>query len=253
MSKSGKQTLPRSSQEQGRFRKASRWLNAEVTADKLAAVAVPMRMVLSVMGFMFTSESRYIPTPQRSMLVLLGADSPAKLVVKDMLALLGNQRDPVWKVLALNDEAWNSRLYLLAAVPIWIMVGQIMKRFIFVLDETPWSLAALFGDVLTDERKQALAASIFWGNECCLDRLTLWLRSQCIAPQQMLEPEFLSLIQAMFAQAPVCNVHSENRFSKSTRHAKASNGNHANHYTVSSCHVLDETKTVLDTFLWLGS
>eukprot|EP00969_Alexandrium_andersonii_P275530 12176564-Alexandrium_andersonii.AAC.1 len=51
-------------------------------------------------------------------------------------------------------------------------------------------------------------------------------------------------------RAPACNIHSEDRFARHSRHAKTSQGNPATPATVCSGHVLAEAKTVLDTDLW---
>ena len=87
-------------QEQVRFRKTSRFLNAVPTPDKLAAISTVLRIATALLGTFFEGASRYKPSPSYSLLPLSKPTSPALSALRKCAQLLDNQDDPAWKTIA---------------------------------------------------------------------------------------------------------------------------------------------------------
>lgn len=178
--------------------------------------------------------------------------SPARSAVVRALALLCNAADPQWMPLVSTRADWTEERLVAASVPMWVLVGQIFRRFSLVFDTWPWRLARMFLPETSALDQQALAEELVACEPCCLGPFLSELKKAqgWHVAADVLAPESLTLLRLVFERAPCTNMHSENRFARHNRHEHASHGNPGKPATAASAHVLSECKTILDVTLW---
>ena len=240
-------------QELARFKKTSNWLAAPTTGPKLIAITLALKFIVHLLGDFFQASRMFDEREEaQSVLPLLRASSPAQAAIRSYLRMLGDAGNEFWRPLACGAE-WSATTYRLASVPIWTILSHMYKRFVLTFQEWSWLLAGLVDDVEDAHGlgvQQALAATFWRAQECCLDPVSRWLRGHVRSEADVLAPEFRHLLRRIFEATPASNVRSENRFSRQSRHGVTSQGNPAELSSLAAAHTLAETKSQLEAHMW---
>ena len=245
----GEQSFRR--QDQARFRKTRDWLTSAVTPDKMIALSVVLRPSLDVLGHFFSGARRYEKSSAYAILPLIKeGESPVTNCIETYLQMLGDSRLQAWMPLVGAGQPWNNTSYVLASVPAWLMAAKLFRRLVLGFRRWPWRLGALISEDTSDAEKQELASEFFRCRPCCLDSFSAKLRGHFASSADLLSegPDGgVQFLRDLFEHTLSSNIHSENRFSRCSRHQHSSHGNPAKPSTLASNHVLAEPKTVLDT------
>jgi hypothetical protein len=105
-------------QEQARFKKTSKWLSASCTPSKLMCTTLSFRFVMSLLGKLFESSSRFEPSAADSMLPLLLRSSPAHAAISQYLLVLGHWSHVFGCVFVCLFACWHVCLF----VCLWVCV-----------------------------------------------------------------------------------------------------------------------------------
>ena len=234
-------------QEQVRFRKTSNFLNAAVTPDKLVGIAITLEVAVKLLGHFFDGASRYNPSDAHSVLPLLKSSSPGRVAARSCLSLLQEPQHANWDALVGSNRPWSESLYIVASAPLWVMVGQIWRRFDRPFHMWPWRLAQFVNDEVSEGDRQLLATELYRADDCDMDPFTTWIRSKFLTSGAFLADDNLRFLRLLFESTPASNIHSENRFSRCRSQIVSAHGNPALPSTLAAAHMLSEAKTILDT------
>ena len=227
--------------------RTNKFVTAPETAPKLASVSVALSIGIRVLGSFFKAASRYGFQQNRSILPLTFRSSPAKRAIDTALQHLGDERHASWVPLVGATFDWTSHLYLAGTVPMWVLVGNLFKRFVEDLNCFPWLWGALLDDDVDGVTKHSIAREYWDAEECDLTPFCSWLRSMFPSIGALLSLAGLDFLRTILLHTPAENTHSENRFSRQARHEHSAHGNSPAPATLASNHVLAEAKTILDT------
>ncbi len=169
--------------------------------------------------------------------------SPVLRVVDRLFALLDNVEDPHWAtVRARGFPRQTERLCITNNLR---MIGSLLIRIWDALQQYPTRTAKVCPGVASEDTRIQVSGELKNACDECLDRdFAEVYRNDAFTgskPGVLSGPINRSLTQT-FERAPVANLLCEDRFSR-VKHANASNsGNHGLPSTVSSDHVLNESK-----------
>ena len=168
-------------QEQVRVRKTAAFASAESTPDKMCGIAIAIETATMLLGKFFAGASRFQASSSQSMFPLLSTSSPARAVVRSCLGKLQDEQHRCWRALVSAGRPWNERLYSVASVPLWILVGHLWRRFHKSLAIWPWRLGLFVNDELDEAGRLTLADEMYPADgscEVCLDPFTKWFKSK---------------------------------------------------------------------------
>ena len=140
--------------------RTNKFVTAPETAPKLASVSVALSIGIRVLGSFFKSASRYGVQQNRSILPLTFRSSSAKRAIDTALQHLGDERHASWVPLVGATFDWTSHLYLAGTVPMWVLVGNLFKRFVEDLNCFPWLWGALLDDDVDGVTKHSIARGV---------------------------------------------------------------------------------------------
>ena len=230
-------------EEQKRFRRTHQFLSTPGIDEKMAACCIAMMPSLEVMGSLFTSSRRFGALQELSVLTLLNPGvSPAMRCIRKYIAVLRDEDSACWQSLVGGGRAWSSELYVLASAPMLFMVGSLHKRFFLVLDRWPWRLGRLVSDDVDIPTKQTLARELMEACACCLDSIARAFKAKCADDTDVLSPPKLQYLRDLFANTPLTNIGSENRFAAAQTRWCVIRGHVGVPPTLASGHVLSEAK-----------
>ena len=234
-------------QEQTRFRKTSKWLNAPVTADKLMALTVSLQYSLHIMGSFFASARRFGDNTNCITNLANPATSVACQCLRQYFDAFRSDQHALWTPLVGGGRGWSTELYGLASTPALLEVGSLYKRFVLAMDCWPWRLSLLCAPDVSDAKKRAIAEQLWRSSECCLDPFSLKFRARCSNVDAILSQPMTQSLRDVFDMTPLTNIGSENRFASAQTRWSSSHGHVGLPSTMTSDHVLAETKLVLDS------
>lgn len=226
-----------------RFRKTQVFLSADCTADKLMACSLTLQPFLYLMNKCFKASRRFeVNTP--SILMFIHSDSPAIALIKRYLEYIGDERHERWAPL-LGHRAWSTQLYVMASTPMWMIVAQLMERFVLPFRSWPWRLGLLVGDRLNQASKRALAEQLL---DTCehVDSFTKEYKVGLHSVAHVLAPQHIQHTADVFCNVPISNIVSEASFAASHVRRQSTHGNEPVPSTVAANHVLATAKTNLD-------
>ena len=136
---------------------------------------------------------------------------------------------------------------MLASTPMWMMVAQLMERFIVPFRSWPWRLGLLVGDRVDQAGKRAIAQQLL---DTCdhLDAFTKAYKVGLHTVEDVLAPSSIRYTTDIFCNTPISNIVSEASFAASHVRRQSAHGNEPVPSTVTANHVLATAKTDLDLF-----
>ena len=148
-----------------------------------------------------------------------------------------------------GKEQWGAvgTRAVVASAPLWVMVGQLWRRFDRPFHMWPWRLAQFVNDEVSEGDRQLLATELYRAGDCDLDPFTTWIRSKFLTSGAFLADDNLRFLRLLFESTLASNVHSENRFSRCRSQIVSAHGNPVLPSTLAAAHMLSEAKTILDT------
>lgn len=234
-------------QEQARFRKTSKWLNAAITRDKMLALTLSIQYSLAVMGSFFASARRFGDNARCMTALANPATSVAAQCLRRYFNAFSCEQHALWAPLVGGGRGWSTELYCLASTPALLEVGSLYKRFVLALACWPWRLSLLCAPGVSDAEKRAVALQLWESSVCCLDAFSWNFRARCSGVGEILSEPMVQSLRDVFDNTPLTNIGSENRFASLQTRWSSSHGHMGSPSTLASDHVLAESKLVLDS------
>ena len=240
-------------QEQARFRKTSKWLNAPITADKLMALTVSIQYSLQVTGSFFASAGRFGDNTSCITTLANPATSVAWQCLRQYFDAFSSEQHALWTPLG-GSSGWSTDLYGLASKPAFLEVGSLYKRFALAMDCRPWRISLLCVPDGSDAKKRAVAEQLWRSSECRLDPFSLKFKARCSNVDAILSQPMAQRLRDVFDMTPLTNIGSESRFASAQTRWSSSHGHHVGlPSTMASDRVLVETKLALDSAAGLAN
>ena len=247
-------------EEYARVKKFHRFLLAEATPDKLVATLLSMQPTLKILGQFFATatggsaslwqamgSARLGDLPKETMMLMLAmpSKSPVIKTIRELCERLNDRQHECWDALSV-EKTWDTRMCLLASVPLWIQVGQLHSRLVLPFQQWPWK----FGQLLEGQPdEQTCLAKEFLALCKHRDPILSFLRQGLRSVEDVLHPTFLEKIRRLLTIAPMTNMVSEKSFARSHVRRQTTFGNEPKQFLLAAQHVLDESKSILDCAL----
>ena len=241
-----------------RFRKTSRWVSSPVTKDKTMCCTLTMQPTLKLMGDFFISARSNGDTKNQSIVTLVDTlGSPVASVIKSLFDALQDDSHPSWQPLIGGGRTWDAHLYHMAAVPMLIEVGSIIKRFVLSTQRWPWRLAWLVLDDPECEKvvqiQNKTANALFQARPCCLDPFTSSFRARCGTRDRVFDAANIGWLGDVMQQVPLTNIGCELHFASAHMRTSSSHGHPPGPTSFAADHVLAEAKDMLDQGIECGA
>ena len=251
-------------EEFARVKKFHRFLLAEKTPHKLVAVLLSMLPSLNILGKFFATATGGSETMWKAMdgvraesgasdetmmLVLTQpSKSPVLQTIERLCDRLQDHQHVCWDALPL-ENVWGPDMCLLASVPVWVQIGQLHSRLVLPFEHWPWKL----GRMLDADLEQQLHLAKEFLTLCPhRDPIIAFLRRGLRTTDDVLNPAFLEKVRRLLTVAPITNMVSEKSFARSHIRRRTNGGNEPKLPSLAAQHVLDESKSILDTSLARG-
>lgn len=230
-----------------RLRKATTWQKNPMTALKLAASAVCMRVAVDLQGDFFSdskdggAHSSFVPFTH-------AATSPAGKVIQSCLRYLGVPDDDYWQVL--RGGSWTHQTRRMALSLMLVFVGGLHLRCVVPFQWWPQRLAVLVNSGATHAEKLEVAEALMkvksaGTQACCLDAsFSARCCQRVAAAAELLEERNLVILQDTMAIAPAHNIGVEDRFARMSAQVRGNRGKGYNNSTAASNHVLAESQSL---------
>ena len=241
-------------QENARFAKTKLFLMGQCTPDKLMATAATLLPMTRLMNTCFKSSRRF-EAAAPAMVTFCGPEAPAWSVMGDFCTYLDNDQHSHWWPF-LQQRAWTMELYVLAAIPMWMELGELFNRFIVPFQGWPLLLAALVSPTSTYRQKHETAQELLRAcphSDAFTKRYKEGLvfrrddgREGPVTAADVLSEKNVTFTKDLFDMMPISNIISESSFAASHVRRSTAHGNQPCSATLASNHVLATAKTDLD-------
>ena len=182
-------------------------MTAPLSRDKLVAMLTTLRPTLQVLGKSFKASRRTASETASVRLFIDEGRSPAVRVIREFCSYLRDRESQHWAPFPAG-RPWGEELYILAATPMWVEVGQLFQRLVRPFRCWPWRLAEVTNTELAQREKEELATELF---ECCqhTDPFTAEFRKTLAKPADLLSSAAITFLDDLFNNTPVSNIISE--------------------------------------------
>ena len=230
-----------------RMNKTVRFHLFERTPRHLGGTVLLLKATNGVLGHMFRDSTW---TKQRSGVIpLVRKDTPIMALVCYCDELLSNMRHPAFTILRGFDGGPDAELSRetrqMSCNCLHILMSNVKTRGVDVWDLWPWPLAIIPDPLAPMELKRNIShkAKDLWA--CCGDDFFgLRFAATLHDTESALQPDNVELLHRSFSRCPKANIHTEDRFARTSACSASCKGNFMDETTMMSQHCLAESKSI---------